>query len=358
MSFQIIPLNFIPRQHWRSFVDECDECWLFHHPDLAPIDDPDSRSFALLRNGILIGGCILFINRSGLGKVLGYRIGAAGLALKVRLNAKEYSKISEYLRQIARSNNCHAIQIFLPSLSPANLQKNYLDSHLAKIDFNQSLRWGNNTDYVPSFTTIIDLEESLDSIFNKFSESICQKCKKFKKNAFEYRVLNGMVADNDWHDFVANHQATLERSGSPPLSTDLLVKLRGLVTNSLGVLINIYFDSKCQAGLLILTYKKSGFYFASGVNPETYQSGVAAYIHLLAIEELKSRGFKYYEVGQFYPTLTGTKLHTLGEFKRMFGGFKQQVLAGELIIDKGRYVFLDLLPSHLRESLRRYIKRR
>ena len=358
MAIEIVPLNAIQTEQWRFFVDECDECWLYHHPDIAPIDDPDSRSFAILQSGELIGGCLLFVNRSGIGKVLGYRIGAAGLAMKNILTAEDYSEISKYLGQLACSNNCHAIQMLLPTLAPVNLKKNYLESHLAHMGFNNSLRWGTNIDYVPSYTTLIDLANSIDVIFNDFSKSPREKCKKFKKLHFEYKFFNEAVADNEWNNFVTNHNATLERSGGAPLSAKLILKLRGLLHSSRASLINVYFNLKCQASLLILTYKKSGFYFASGIQPEAYESGVSAYIHLLAIKELKSRSFEYYEVGQSFPTLKGTKINTLGEFKRMFGGYKHSVLVGELVVDKGRYIFLDLLPSHLRKFLRYCIKMR
>ena len=356
MAIEIIQLNKIPREQWRLFVDECDECWLYHHPDLAPLDDSDSCSFAIMQHGVLIGGCLLFVNRSGFGKVLGERIGAAGLAMKESLTAEDYSEILKYLKGIARISRCHAIQMPLPMLAPANRSRNYMESHLVSLGFNDSLRWGPNTEYVPSYTTLIELANSVDTIFNDFSKSPREKCKKFRKLDFEYKFFNEEVADNEWDNFVASHQVTLERSGGAPLSTQLLKKLRHLLRSSMAALINVYLSSKCQASLLILTYKKSGFYFASGIQPDAYESGVAGYIQLLAIKELKSRGFNYYEVGQSFPTLKGTKINTLGDFKSMFGGRKQPVLAGELVVEKGRYILLDLLPSHLRELLRRCVK--
>ncbi len=358
MKIDCVPLQTLTRSDWLTFVENCDECWLFHHPDLVMPDLPESRSFGVLENGALVGGCILYVNRQGMGKVLGGRVGPAGLALKKGVSKKAIPIIREYLIDQARKSGCHGIQMSLPILAPANRKGSYLDSSLYSMEFTDHLRWGRNTDYVPSFSTVIDLSGEMSQIFGGFTKSVKEKCKKAGKVGFQAHFVTGVADEEGWKEFVTNHSLTLARGGGAPLPASLLGRLKKLVELGLATLLNVYAEGACQASLLLLTYKGAVNYFASGVKPEAYSSGVAAFIHFLGMQEMKRRGFSVYEMGQSFPTLAGTKLHDLGEFKSMFGGEKWPVLAGELIVSDWRYFFLDLLPAHLKAIILRRWRRR
>ena len=121
--------------------------------------------------------------------------------------------------------------------------------------------------------------------------------------------------------------------------------------NSLGLLINVYVEGSCCASLYLMIYKRRAFSFASGVKSEFYDSGCRTFIYQLAITQLKTRGVSFFGIGYFFPSkaLEGTKLYSIGQFKRMFGGEQKLALNGELILDEWLYFFLVILPGYIRK---------
>ena len=70
--------------------------------------------------------------------------------------------------------------------------------------------------------------------------------------------------------------------------------------------------------------------------------------------ELKKREYSFYEVGQFFPStaLEGTKLYSIGQFKKMLGGERKEVLAGEMVLNEVAYFFMIILPGYVRKLIR------
>ena len=345
---EIIQLLEVSDEKWQTFVENCNECWLYHHSVFQDLDDPNCQSFAILEEERIVGGCILYVNRSGLGKVLGGRYGPAGLALLPGFSRRSYPLVNAHLKMLAHRHGCHAVQMGLPILAPAYRHSNYLQSHLYRLNFNNTLRWGLRTAYVPSFTTIIDLACSSEKIYSEFSESVRRDCARSSKVPFETEFLQGNVTDTQWELFLCNHQETMLRGQTQSLPKKLLDRLRALLERGYAALFNVNIAGKTVASLLLLTYKNSAFYFASGIQSEALNKGFSAQLHWSAVRELQERGYGRYEVGQFYPTLMGTKLGLLGEFKRRFGGIKRTVLAGELVMQEMRMLCLDLGPAYAR----------
>ena len=184
----------------------------------------------------------------------------------------------------------------------------YLYSHLGKLGFSMGLRYF-GTDYLPSFTSIINLSKSFEEISKDFYTSVKEKCSRFEKQAHQYFFIEKNISKILWEEFKTNHRATYKITRGTPLSYQTLENLRDLLGNGLGILINVYVENKCCANVYLMTYKKRAFYFASGIDPEFYDSGVSAFIHKLAIIELKRKGYLSYEIGQFFPSkaLEGTK---------------------------------------------------
>jgi hypothetical protein len=358
MNIHFLPFQEVSNQQWSQFVDDCEECWIYHKPELINIHLNDSRSFAIYNNNTIIGVCVLYVNKLFLGRVLGCRIGPAGLALKKNVPKNIHSLVFEHLQYLARENNCLAIEMSLCGLAKIGTSSsNYLSSHLGKLGFCIGLRYF-GTDYLPSFTSIIDLSNSYEDISRDFYDSVKQKCVRFAKYSYKYSCFEENIQRENWEEFEANHRATFEKTGAKPFTEQMFGYLYGLIKNGLALLLNVYVDGKCCASLFLITYKRRAFYFASGVQSEFYDSGVTAYIHQLAIIELKRKGYSLYELGQFYPTksLEGTKIYSIGQFKKMFGGKKQMVLSGEYIFNESLHFLLILLPGYFRKLIRYFWK--
>jgi hypothetical protein len=161
---EIVKLSKVHEKKWQIFVQNCDECWLYHHSVFQDFDDPNCKSFAILDRDRLVGGCVLYLNRSGMGNVLGGRYGPAGLAILPGFARKAYPLVNAHLKAQAREFGCHAVQMGMPMLAPAYRDSEYLKSHLYHLGFNNTSRWALRTAYDPSYTTIIDLAFSVDQI--------------------------------------------------------------------------------------------------------------------------------------------------------------------------------------------------
>ena len=303
----------------------------------------------MIENGNIIGGCVLFIIRSGFGKVLGGKYGPAGLAFDVGVAPRAYPIVRKHLLKLAVQHRCHAIQMGLPILAPALCESEYLDSHLYELDFNSTMRWGHRTCYTPSYSTVIDLNLSQELIWRQFSDSIRRKCRSASKFKFECEFKQSNVSKEEWDAFKQNHEITMRRAGGKSLPEPFLEKLHQLLLKNYASLVSLRIDKNIVASLLLLTYKKSAFAFAIGVQEKAYGDGFSAQIRWSAVEELKRRGYQKYEVGAFFPALQGTRLQHLGEVKRRFGGVKRPVLTGELVTDDLRFVGLDLIPAYTRK---------
>jgi hypothetical protein len=350
MNIRFIPFNEVSAEIWAQFVDECDECWIYHKAELIRFNLRDSRSFAIYERDQIIGVCVLYVNKIMLGKVLGSRIGPAGLALKTNISKKIYPLILDHLKNLARINNCLAIQMELCRLAELNSDKDYLSSYLGNLGFSLGQRYL-GTDYLPSFTIIFDLSKTLEEISNDFSRLVKRKCARFVKGEYQYECFEKEISTQSWEEFVINHRATFKLTGATPFPEKTLAFLRGLVENSLGLLINVYVEGSCCASLYLMIYKRRAFFFASGVKSEFYDSGCRTFIYQLAITELKTRGVSFFGIGYFFPSkaLEGTKLYSIGQFKRMFGGEQKLALNGELILNEWLYFFLVILPGYIRK---------
>jgi hypothetical protein len=355
---QIVPLLEVPRTEWESFVDRCDECWLYHHPAFHEADDPTSRSFGVRIGSRLVGGCVMFVNRSGMGKVLDGRYGASGLALDRGVSRKIYPQLAEHLLQTAHQSGCHAIQMELPRLAPAWEGSGYLDSHLSRLGFSDSRRWGALPYPTPGYTAVLDLLLPREQIWAGFSDSIQRKCRAASCMEFSTHFHQGHTSDDAWSGFLAAHEQTMRRAGGTSLPPPLLAKLRSLVAHRYAALITHEAGGKTIAALLVLTYKHSATAFAIGVEEDGHFEGFGAYVRWAAAGLLKDRGYRRFEIGPFFPAMPPTKLKQLGEFKRKFGGIQLPVLAGELVASEWRHLALAIVPAYCRSLARRLVRSR
>ena len=177
-------------------------------------------------------------------------------------------------------------------------------------------------------------------------------CKLATKQGFDVAFHQGNLTMEAWYAFEENHRHTMHRGGATELPAALRSRLEHLVRQERAAILNISRNGVVIASLLLLTYKRAAFYFASGVSPEAYKAGFAAQLHWSAIEELRRRSYQFYDIGQYFPALENAKLKSLGDFKRMFGGTKRRMLAGELVVSKARMLCLDLAPAYLRQLFR------
>lgn len=366
MGIDIVDYRNISADVWNSFVEECDESWLYHRTEIIDLCRDESRSFAVVEDDKIVAICVLYVNKCGNAKVLGYKTGPAGLALlNSGHNNKLYPLIQDYLLQLATMEQCSAIQLYLPSLAPAYRFASYLDSHLFNLRFTSCLRWGFGTDYTDAYTNVIDLTQNIDIILSGFSKGNKHICKKLGKLPFVCRYVDATcVEDSEWQVFVANHLETFNRTNTATFSPAYFDSLLGLLKHGHFVLVNVYAASECCASILLGIHKKRATYFA-GATPSKYlNQGYGVFIHFLAMQELIQRGFEYYELGIFFPAMQNCKLQQIGEFKRKFGGIRMPLLAGELVINEYEYLmkyvlknmlgkFVSLLKARIKTRLKR-----
>lgn len=351
MSLAVVPVSEVGRAEWSAFADRCEQCWLFHRPEANEPEDPDFHGFAVLRDGRVLGLCMLYAARLAGARVLTYRRGYAGLGLAEN-DPAVYEEVGRHLAGLAGRSRCSAIQMILPSCAPGNAGRRFEDSHLPRLGFAEGIAWGNSAKPVESYTSMVDLSQSPEAIFRAFSKTSATKCRQAARLEIELRI------DRDWGAFESNHRATFQRSGAPPFSADHLAWLRALEEAGFAKLLNYYHQGRSVASLLLLIDKGRATYFASGVQPDYYAHGLSASIHRDAMLHLKAQGIEWYELGQSFPTLAPSKLHSIGQFKRTFGGERWPVLAGTLVVSRLGYAAGLVGPRLVRGAIARGMGRR
>lgn len=341
MSIVFKSFNDIPASEWATFVDACDECWLYHRPEFIQYEQKKSFSFAIIEHSEIKGICVLYKNKEYFDSFFGYRIGPAGLALSNSFQMsreKLYRNILKHLLVIAAKNDCSRIQLNMPSLAPANNNRQYDDSHLYQLGFSISLRWGRG-DYTPALTGVIDLQCDRRDFMDDFSETHRRACNRCLQQPYSYHYYcSDNMTEDAWNEFVTNHKETMQKTGGTPLSDSLRALFRELVKKGFFSLINLRIGDERCTSLLIATYKGNASYYASGMNYKFRDSGAGIFIHLLAMQELQRRNFKFYDIGPFFPGMHNTKMGLIGEFKRRFGGSKWPLLAGERMVNYSSYI--------------------
>ncbi len=93
----------------------------------------------------------------------------------------------------------------------------YLSSHLGKLGFSVGLRHF-GTDYLRSFTTIIDLSNSYEDLSRDFYALVKRKCARFAKYDYQYCFIEKNIKKNNWQEFKANHKDSYLSSFISPKS--------------------------------------------------------------------------------------------------------------------------------------------
>lgn len=330
LSVGIRPVGEIAHGDWLSFVEESDECWLYHHPKVHPRGAP---GFGVLVGERLVGLCLLGSARAAGSRVLTYGIGPAGLALLPEAARPEvYARVRAHLLTLAKKAGACAVFQVLPALAPAHRQRTFAESHLARLGFRPGIPWGDSQTEIASYTSIIDLTQDEAAILKGFTKSAKAKCKLAAKLPLSCTELIREDRDADWSDFITNHVATFTRTGARPFAPERIVWLRDMVAEGLARLLNFHHAGRCVASLVLMQYKRRAFYFASGVQDDYYAHGLAASLHWEAMRRLKAEGYLAYELGQSYPRLAPSKMYNIGQFKRSFGGELKETLAGTLVV--------------------------
>ena len=125
------------RRVWASFVDRCDEAWVYHTPEFIEAAAYDC-SFSVLVDGDLQGVCVLGRERRRLGAYLS----GPGLALLPGAHqAWIYQGLLTKLHHLAVTARCECVEFILPPLAPANYRRNFAHCVLGQCGFGNGIRW-------------------------------------------------------------------------------------------------------------------------------------------------------------------------------------------------------------------------
>ena len=317
------------RRVWASFVDRCDEAWVYHTPEFIEAAAYDC-SFSVLVDGDLQGVCVLGRERRRLGAYLS----GPGLALLPGAHqAWIYQGLLTKLHHLAVTARCECVEFVLPPLAPANYRRSFPDCVLGQCGFGDGIRWRRASEPLPGYFSVIDLTQDAGKILSAFSKgqkSNVKRCEKLnlRLNAFTAYDVTADV----WADFVNIHKITYARTGGRSFSAEKLGGLYLLARTGRILLVNGYEGAQCVTSLLLAIGKGGAFYYAGGALDVSRQHGVMAWAHYQVICWLKEHGFEHYCMGFTVPALSGTEAGGIGDFKKRFGGEQWPMLCGDLIL--------------------------
>jgi hypothetical protein len=333
---------------WDAFATASAFCWTYHESDWLRAEAALRRyrncSYSIRADGKIVGLICLFVQKKFFGLILTGPGIAADLSI---LEADARHRLFQWVEEKACELKCLSVRLHICSFAPANRSLAYFDSALAQNGYGFGFR-GDSLDYEAGCLIVADLARCEKQILNEFTKGNKASVNRVAKMALATIVsAEGSCDDHVWNDFVALNNMTMRRGGTivPPPSH--FEALRRLLQRGQGYLFSLYRGDECLVAIYLVGHKGVALYESAGSTDEASKIGALAYIHYVAMRELKGRGFDFYCMGPDVPSAGRTKDRQISTFKRRFGNQRWDNLVGEKILAPKRYFLFIIVPGFL-----------
>jgi hypothetical protein len=319
---------------WDRFCRDSDDAWFWHtsdwlryqrayRPELASRD----RSFFLEDGADVVAVCPLLEESRGPGHV---ELGAGGSAapapaLASHLDAARRTDAARALFDgvDAVAATCGAVRVtFRDSpLAAGFARRAALDNPLLEFGYlDVSLR-----------TQIIDLEPPETELWAGLRKGHRSDVRRAERT-LEVEVLDGRtIRDDAFEAYRGLHAKAAGRVTRPPVTFDLM---HAWIRRGDALLVTARQEGALLSVALLIVYKAAAYYASGANDPEAEGPGIAHLVQWRALQELKARGVRRYEIGwqQQVPVLhdvPSPKQSSISHFKHGFGGSTWPLFAGE-----------------------------
>lgn len=371
-TFDIVHFYDVLPRDWDAFVDSCPEAWLYHkHFWIQTIETVYKKqknlSFAI-RDGsgniVCITGLFLNCGKFGVKKLITGM--AAGVAVSENIGKSMrkhlYRVLGAELSMIAKKESAVSIQMRLPNQAPAWIKTNsYIDSHLEKLGFTISLKYGITPYSSPAVVSLIPLLSDSE-IQRGFLGGRKSNLAKSKLSGVRI-IMPGDIPENQAIEAYYNISLSMQqRTGLPPFPKHVLSGILNNAdfANKGGMYLLEKDDGNFLAGVLIIHYKMVATYYLGAFHIEGGGEKAATIVLWEAMRNERNKGANWFELGPYFPCLDHSdKMFLIGEFKRSFGGRKSLLLHGEKVFRPLSMLIREDLPAALRLfylSKKKYIR--
>ena len=349
-DFSTRPYRRETAKDWDSFVETCDEAWLYHLSEFVEEAGGSQleidRSFSVWKNNEIVAVCVMCLLRREKVKLLT----GPGPALKA--DDKDLRKFCfTMIETIARKEGCAALRIRRSSLSPAFRGAQYVNSDLMEHGYTLGF-WGEFQNFEVGCWIIADLRRDAGEIlrsFTKGNRASVRRCEREGVVATWFDSTN--ISDSAWREYETIHAETMARGGGRASTPERNLQLRSQIARGHALMINTYLGEECLSSAVLLIYKGAAYYEAGASSARGIELGAMPYTLFIALCGLSARGFDYLNVGPYVPSHLGGKWGAICEFKRRFATERWDLLVCEKVLNKNRYWWLLMTPLSLKREL-------
>ena len=343
MAIQIIPLTKDKYAEWNKFCLESDDAWFRHTTDfidyrsnLRPASESQSMSFLVKDDHDVLCACPLILEKKEFNHemIKEFSFGGDYCPAPAFKNGLKEARKEEILKlvfsQIDEQAGEHDVK--RGSFEINSLCHNFIESET--LPYNYLMKYGFYDNSIN--TQIINLSLSDDELRRSIRKGHKYDINRGRKT-YEIAVFDHSNIDRETFDnYRLLHHKAAGRITRPLITFDMMFNW---IKKDSAFLVGLLYNQKYIAFSLFIMFKHGAFYGSSADDPDVQVNVPMAHIiQWKAIEMLKEKKIKYYEIGgqqfgnQFYDC-PSYKEQSISFFKRGFGGNTVPLYRGEKFYD-------------------------
>lgn len=329
----------LSREAWDTFVDSCDQAWLWHRFDLqaAIATWPRKRdiSFAVLEEGspekilaVVPLHMIEYRELRFIPWIVLDSLGGPACAnlLEEKQNYHLVKFIMERIIEIAEKSHAVEIGLALSPMAPA-----YRGERCPLV--NPLLEMG--LDNKLTQTWVVALKKGEAAIWDGMEKRARTAIRKAEKSGVSIRLANG---PEDLDSYYELHRETYHRTGVRPHPKAYFEAIwRDFITHGFAWVFLAMHEGEVVAAESFGVFKEAAVYWTGAASKKGLSLQANSLIQWSAIRQMLAHGLKWYETGEAFPGIYEGKLKGLNDFKRSFGGDLYPIYRGGMISGKRLY---------------------
>ncbi len=335
-ALRIVSRREIAPERWDSFVDSCDQAWLWHRYDLqdalASWNGRRDLSFAALdsSNSEILALVPLQVLQYREAKIfpVAELDSFGGIAFKNGLGEAHQSKIwnavLSHLRQTAKELRASEWNAALPPMSPA-----YRGERCPRVNPLLRLGFANTL----TQTWAVNLQKGAAALWDGLEKRARNAIRKAEKLGVQIRAAEHTPQDVE--DYYRLHCETYARTGASPHPKAYFEAIwRNFLARGLAYGFFAVYQNEVVAAETFGVYKNAAIYWTGAASARGLKLQASSFIQWTAMKQMQSDGVLWYETGEAFPNAQAGKLKGLNDFKRAFGGELYPFYRGRMVFRK------------------------
>ncbi len=335
---------------WDNLVHQSEDGWLFglFSWQKMAVEVPqwgfEDYSFGVLEAGRWKAVMPLQLTMDG--RLCSLPMGASGPVVEPGISESEregiLAAIFDRTKRIAKEQEAHQIEVFIPPLSGTSLSGPGDENFLVRHGFSDA----------STHSWIIDLRRPKEQIRENISRNARRKIKEAGEKGYKIRPIENRAEMDVYYEI---HCETYHRTGVAPHPKEYFLGIYDRFTQT--GLSKIWVATDGQGRPVAFTnigiFKRRALYWTTCCRNEDYRNGVYYLLLWHAIESAKDGGMEWFDCAEAFPDApAGSKEKGLSDFKRKFGGELHRYSKGRLVLNGSCASSKVSLPRRVLRGLR------